>query len=111
MSYDPTDLRGQQKAREKSEREQRLAIEELKADLQWLMGDARGRRLMWAWLGAAGIYRTSFTGDSKTFFREGMRNMGLMLQSQVMEHCPERFAEMMLEHQPAGSAHIVERDR
>jgi hypothetical protein len=45
----------------------------------------------------AGIYRTSFTGNSETFFREGMRNMGLFVLSEVMEVTPEQFAQMLKE--------------
>lgn len=34
-------------------------------------------------LGITGIFRSSFTGNSETFFREGERNVGLKLLTEV----------------------------
>lgn len=47
------------------------------------MSDPRGRRFVWWLLGIAGIFRSSFTGNSETFFREGERNVGLRLLTEV----------------------------
>jgi hypothetical protein len=68
-------------------------------DLLWLMSDKRGRRFMWRLLQRTGIYQLSFVpGDSTvTAFREGNRNQGLQLLSEVMQHCPERFSVMQKE--------------
>ncbi|HSV48355.1 MAG TPA: endopeptidase [Ramlibacter sp.] len=68
-------------------------------DLSWLMSDKRGRRFMWRLLQRTGIYQLSFVpGDSNvTAFREGNRNQGLQLLSEVMQHCPSRFSEMQKE--------------
>ena len=41
------------------------------ADIAWLLSDRRGRRFMWRVFSNAGIFRTSFTGNSETFFNEG----------------------------------------
>ena len=71
--YNPLDRRGQQAAKEADSRVKQLQAEQLREDMRWLMGDPRGRRLMWSWLADAGVYRTSFTGNSETFFREGQR--------------------------------------
>lgn len=53
------------------------------ADLRWIMSDPRGRRFIWRLLGITGIFRSSFTGNSETFFREGERNVGLKLLTEV----------------------------
>ena len=53
------------------------------ADLRWIMSDPRGRRFIWRMLGITGIFRSSFTGNSETFFREGERNVGLKLLTEV----------------------------
>ena len=53
------------------------------ADLRWIMSDPRGRRFIWRLLGITGIFRSSFTGNSETFFREGERNVGLKLLTDV----------------------------
>lgn len=67
-------------------------------DLKWLMSDKRGRRVMWRLLETAGVYRSSFTGNSETFFREGQRNVGLKLLAEIHEHCPDAFVMMLKEH-------------
>lgn len=99
MSTDrePTDLRAQ--ARAKAEADERIARQrriELD-DVRWLMSDKRGRRFVWRLLEAAGIYRSSFTGNSTTFFNEGARNVGLRFLADVNEACPERYLEMLKE--------------
>ena len=66
-------------------------------DLKWMLSDARGRRLMWKWLGESGLYRSSFTGNSHTFFNEGMRNFGLQRIAEIHEHAPEAYFKMLKE--------------
>lgn len=61
------------------------------------MSDKRGRRAIWRLLDITGIYRTSFTGNSTTFFNEGARNVGLQFLADVNEACPERYLEMLKE--------------
>lgn len=94
---DPTDLRAQERARaeadERVARQRRIELD----DVRWLMSDKRGRRLIWRLFAIAGIYRTSFTGNSTTFFNEGRRDVGLHFLSDVQEACPERFLEMLKE--------------
>lgn len=67
-------------------------------DIKWLMGHEQGRRIAWRLLDKAGVYRTSFTGNSATFFNEGRRDIGLFLLGEVQSHCPDRFMMMLKEH-------------
>lgn len=67
------------------------------ADMKQLLGTPHGRRIAWRWLDKAGVYRTSFTGNSSTFFNEGQRNMGLLLLADIHEACPEQYAVMLEE--------------
>ena len=97
--YDPLDLRGQERDKEQSDDRKKLAVEQEKVDMQWLMGSKRGRRIMWRLLERTGVYRSSFTGNSETFFREGQRNVGLMLMAQIHEVCPDQYALMLKEKQ------------
>lgn len=80
-------------------------------DMRWLMGDERGRRLMWNWLGDAGLFRSSYATDPIVMsFKEGERNRGLAMQAQVMTHAPEQFIRMLAEAQSPGGvrrAHIA----
>ena len=66
-------------------------------DIKWLMSGKQGRRIVWRLLDKAGLYRTSFTGNSETFFKEGMRNMGLFIVAEIHEHCPEAYPLMLTE--------------
>lgn len=66
-------------------------------DFKWLMSDKRGRRVMWRLLAETGLYKTSFTGNSETFFREGARNVGLKLMAQIHELTPDAYGLMLKE--------------
>jgi hypothetical protein len=96
-NYDPTDLRGQERAKAESDERTKLAIGQEQDDFKWLMGSKRGRRIVWRLLERTGVFRTSFTGNSETFFREGQRNVGLMLMAQIHEVCPDQYAVMLKE--------------
>jgi len=96
-NFDPLDLRGQERAKEQSDERNKLAIDQEKDDFKWLMGSKRGRRIVWRLLERTGVFRTSFTGNSETFFREGQRNVGLMLMAQIHEVCPDQYALMLKE--------------
>lgn len=78
---------------EESER----AAEQARADMEWVMGDERGRRFLWSLLGDAGLYSLSYTGNSETFFREGARNLGLKLQSRMIEAAPKLYLQAQSE--------------
>lgn len=66
-------------------------------DTKWLMSSKQGRRWVWNFLGEAGVFRSSFTGNSETFFKEGKRAMGLMVLSEISTHCPEMYVLMQTE--------------
>ena len=95
---DPTDLRGQERHREDVEQARKVERDQEKADFAWLMSDKRGRRFIWRMLETTGVYRSSFTGNSETFFREGARNVGLKLIADIHEFAPDAYP-MMLEEQ------------
>jgi hypothetical protein len=105
MSYDPLDRREIEASKAEAERKLRAQAEQLAADLQWLMANPAGRRLMCQWLAFCGVDRTTFTGDSKGMFKEGARNVGLMLKAQVTDHAFEGYLTMLRENQPASGAH------
>lgn len=68
------------------------------ADIKWLMSSPRGRRIVWWMLDKAGVNRTSFNNSGSVMaFNEGQRNMGLMLQAQVIELAPEAYMTMLEE--------------
>lgn len=71
------------------------------ADVRWLLADPRGRRFFWRYLEHCGVFRTSFTGSSETFFREGSRNVGLALMADMNEADPEAYVQMLAEAKEA----------
>lgn len=97
QNHDPFDLRSQERASKEQDEKTRLARQGELDDLKWLMSNRRGRRIVWRLLERTGIFRSSFTGNSETFFREGMRNVGLMLMAQINEVCPEQYTLMVQE--------------
>lgn len=100
MTYDPIDRKGQQAVKEQASRERKAEQEQLAEDVKWFMADPRGRRLMRRWLAFCHVDHTTFTGDSKGMFKEGARNVGLMLKAQITEHAFEDFVVMLREMQP-----------
>lgn len=66
-------------------------------DVRTVMATVEGRRFVWRMLDRAGVFRTSFTGNSTTFFNEGMRNMGLIVLADVHEACSDKYIQMMTE--------------
>lgn len=70
-----------------------LASQVAANDIKWLMANKQGRRIVCRLLAEAGIHRTSFTGNSETFFREGKRAFGLFIESEV---CTHAFADYVL---------------
>tara|TARA_R110000868_G_scaffold317394_1_gene578215 strand:+ start:1371 stop:1670 length:300 start_codon:yes stop_codon:yes gene_type:complete len=67
-------------------------------DLRAIMESQLGRRFMWRLLEQTGLYKTSFTGNSTTFFNEGQRNIGLWLIAQVNENCLDEYTQMVKEN-------------
>ena len=86
----------------KEEQEKRLETEKLERevflnDVRHVLSSVQGRRFVWRILDMAGVYRSSFTGNSTTFFNEGARNIGLRVLSDVMDAKPEAFLLMQQE--------------
>lgn len=85
-----------------AEQEKRLETEKLERevflnDVRHVLSSVQGRRFVWRILDMAGVYRSSFTGNSSTFFNEGARNIGLRVLSDVMDAKPEAFLQMQQE--------------
>ena len=97
----PLDTRGNELEQEAADLEQRLGREREVNDLKSVMASPGGRRFMWRLLEKAGIFKSSMTGNSQTFFLEGQRNIGLFLLAQVNEHCLDEYVLMLTENRTA----------
>lgn len=67
------------------------------SDLQHVLSTEQGRRFTWNLLSYCGVFQTSMTGDNFTYFREGMRQVGLKLMTEVTNHAPEAYLLMVKE--------------
>ena len=69
-------------------------------DLRWMMGHAQGRRIMWRWFEAAGVFHLAFQPNAMQMaFMEGRRDMGLKSLGEITSLCPDRFVQMLKEHE------------
>jgi hypothetical protein len=104
-NYDPLDLRGQEKTKSEKEVREKLSRENEEADLKWLMGSKRGRRMIWRLLDQTGVFRLSFnTNAMQMAFAEGNRNYGNRTLSLIHTLCPELYPLMVKEQQDVRNA-------
>jgi hypothetical protein len=97
--FDPIDIRAQEKAKTDREVRDRLAKENEEADLKWLMGSKRGRRVVWRLLDQSGVFRLSFnTNAMQMAFAEGNRNYGNRTLAMIHALCPELYPQMVKEN-------------
>jgi hypothetical protein len=88
---DPTQVK------EQSQKEKRGREKELD-DVKFILSHRQGRRFYFRYLEECGVFKTSFTGNSQTFFLEGQRNIGLKLLSDLNEAEPEAYIVMIKEN-------------
>lgn len=59
-----------------------------------LLSTKQGRAWYWNLLSQCGVFVTSFTGNSATFFNEGKRQIGLMLLAELTREYPDHYVTM-----------------
>lgn len=92
------DLNRQRRERE-DEEAHRLRREAELDDIAWLMSEQRGRRIMYRLLEMTSVFKSSFTGNSQTFFNEGRRAVGTTLIGDIAEAGLEELElKMKMEH-------------
>ena len=97
MAYNAADETQVEERTRKDKRGRELELDDMAA----LLATKGGRRIIWRYLDKCGVFRTSMTGNSQTFFNEGMRNIGLMLLTDINEADPMAYVTMMQEHSEA----------
>lgn len=78
------------------ERATRIENDQL-ADIKKLLGLPEFRRYAKRYMSLCNVFKTTFTGNSESFFREGQRSIGTTMFGEIMQCAPERFAEVMSE--------------
>lgn len=66
-------------------------------DIRALMEIPEFRRYLRRYLEITSVFRTTFTGNSETFFREGQRSIGTTMFGEFHMACGARFMELMAE--------------
>jgi hypothetical protein len=93
--FDPFDIQTAQ-ARENDRRHTAAMERRAEAeDWSWLLASKRGRRIVRELLDVAGVARSSFTGSSETFYREGQRAIGLHILRQAWTHAREEVPNLL----------------
>lgn len=104
-NYDPLDFGQQEKTKERKDLREKLEAQNEEADLKWLMGSKRGRRILWRLLDQSGVFRLSFnTNAMQMAFAEGNRNFGNRTMAMIHAHCPELYSTMLKEHKDVRNA-------
>lgn len=95
-TYDPTDLRGQERDKADDLAKKRIVQMSEDEDFKWLMSSKRGRRIVWRLLEQAGVFRISFSQNSMQMaFNEGSRNYGNKILNLIHSLCPELYPAML----------------
>ncbi len=97
-NFDPIDVSARDSARADVQQRRKLSQDNEKADIKWLMGSKRGRRIIWRQLDRAGVFKLSFNTNAMMMaFSEGNRNEGLKTLNLIHEACPEQYQTMVRE--------------
>jgi hypothetical protein len=99
-TYDPTSPRALEREHQRhAEVEQRKRLAKAER-IKWLMSNPRGRQVMWDLLADASPWAQTFsTNAMQMAFNEGKRSVGIDLLAYLQLTCPERYFEMLKEHQ------------
>ena len=98
MSALPPYNAGDEAAVTKRQKREREAENRLAAGLAYVLAERPGRDLLWWLLGETGVYAGSYTGDNRTFFNEGRRDVGLRLLDRLLAADPETYLTMIKEN-------------
>lgn len=98
MRYDPTDIAAQHRTATASAEQKHKAQLLEEADFRQLMAEPWGRRIVWRTLQRCGVFCSSMTGNSETFYREGRRSVGLEFLLNCNRLCAEEYRQMVEEN-------------
>ncbi len=68
------------------------------ADIRWVLSKPEGRRFYCRLLSRGRLYQGSFTGNSTTFFHEGIRDFGIWLLQEIMAADHKAFIQLHQEY-------------
>lgn len=93
LPYDASDPAQVKKRKTKEQ----LRKDQQDADLCSVLSTQAGMRFMWRLMGECGIHETSFHTNALVMAqKEGRRSIGLLLELNIAQACPNKFLEMQL---------------
>jgi len=96
--FDPTDLVGQDAAREERKAADVFDRDRFVVDFKWLMQHKQGRRIMWWLISQAGVFRNPWRPSANEMsFVAGNMNQGQLLLTEIFTIVPDSFTTMMKE--------------
>lgn len=76
----------------------KTALANRKDGLRRMLEDPFCRAYIWELIGFCNVFQTTMTGNSYTYFNEGMRNVGLKVLADVKNVDPKFLIQMMTEN-------------
>lgn len=77
-------------------------LQQLKSDIKETFDKPAGIRVLNRLMSICQIYNDTFTGNSRTFFLEGKRSVGLEVLEMIMETDVEIYIKMLRENNKDG---------
>lgn len=78
---------------------EKLMIDQEAADMKAVLETPQGRRMLWRFMEASGVYtQSAVQSGSWTYFNEGRRCIGNMILSKILQAGPEYYLQMMNEN-------------
>jgi hypothetical protein len=87
----------------KKQREQKLSQDKDKEALDFVLGDIRGRRLLYNLMGYCHTFSPEWEASARIHFMAGQRDVGLHLYREIENHNPDAFLQMLREAKEARS--------
>ena len=88
---------GNQQKEQVAARDARTRARQRDEAFRWLMGDRKGRLLMWELLDKTGVFRGGVIDTARLLFNEGARNVGLRYLADIQRLVPHQFIAMQAE--------------
>ena len=98
MEQKPHDITGRDAQREAAKASTSLSAAKAASDVQWLMADERGRRIVYRLLSRTGVFRSTFVTSDGLQFAEGRRSVGAELLAIINDACPHEYGKMISEN-------------
>lgn len=82
---------------ERAKEQEKYAAKQRREDVFFIMGDPKGRRVIWDVLEFTGVFSVGWDPSAKIHFNAGMRNVGLRLFQELHQVCPDLYLLMAKE--------------